>query len=545
MIAAASRAWRPYALLLLLCLGLYLPGIASLPVTDRDEARFAQATRQMLESGDYLRIRFQDEARNRKPAAIYWLQAASVTAFSNAASAAIWPYRVPSLVDAVGAVLLAFGLGARLVGREAALLGAALLAASLGLVIEAHLAKTDAVLLLTCVAAQGALGAIYVAARTRATGDTARWALLFWVAEAASILVKGPVVPALALLTVIALSLADRDWRWLAGLRAWWGVPLVAILVGPWLAAISAATGGAFLADSLGHDFFGKLDGAQEGHGAWPGYYLALGAITFWPGSMFLGWAFAGAWRRRREPAARFLLAWAVPFWLVLELVPTKLPHYLLPVFPALALLAGWALVDGVRAWLGRAVAVLWAAAGLAIAATLVWAPVQLGHGLDAAGLVVAFVIVVYGGMLLRASWRMPAPGLAARAVVLALLTVPAAIALEVPRLDALWLSRAVGAMVARDRPAPGTPIEAVGYGEPSLVFLLGTRTELASPEVAADRLTAAPGALAVVEGRADETFRRALGAHGWQAQAIEQVRGIDYSNGRRMVLTLYRAVPG
>src|ERR1700680_3656097 len=100
--------WRPYALLTALCLLLYLPGIAAIPPLDRDEARFAQATRQMLESGDFLRIRFQDEARNKKPAGIYWLQAAAVSAFSNPAATAIWPYRLPSLLGGGAAVVLTF-----------------------------------------------------------------------------------------------------------------------------------------------------------------------------------------------------------------------------------------------------------------------------------------------------------------------------------------------------------------------------------------------------------------------------------------------------
>src|SRR6202034_4416134 len=145
--------------------------------------------------------------------AIYWLQAASVAAFSSAKSTAIWPYRVPSLIGAAGAVLLTFAFGARLVGPPAALFGAALLASSLGLTIEAHLAKTDAVLLLACVAAQGALAELYAAGR-RAGGGTARWALLFWAAQGAAILIKGPVAPALSLLTAAALAIADRDARW-------------------------------------------------------------------------------------------------------------------------------------------------------------------------------------------------------------------------------------------------------------------------------------------------------------------------------------------
>lgn len=542
MIAAASRGWRPYALLLLLCLGLYLPGISSLPVMDRDEARFAQATRQMLESGDFLNIRFQDEARNRKPAGIYWLQAASVAALSTAEGSAIWPYRLPSLLGASAAVLLTFAFGARLLGREAALLGAAVLAASLGLVVEAHLAKTDAVLLACAIAAQGALGEIYRGGRARG------WPLLFWAAQGAAILIKGPVVPALSLLTVLALSVADRDWRWLGFLRPLWGVPLLCAIVAPWLVAISLATGGAFLGEAVGHDFLGKVIGAQESHGALPGYYLALVAVTFWPGSLLLGGAFAWAWRARRAAEARFLLAWAVPFWLVLELVPTKLPHYLLPAFPAMALMTGRAIFAGGEAaprWLNRSIGVAWAVASLLIAATLAMAPLQLDVGIDAAGIALALVILVYGAGMLRKAWQALEPGLAVRAVLLALFTLPAAIALEAPRLGPLWLSRAAAAMVARERPPPDVPVAAVGYAEPSLVFLLGTQTELASPEQAADRLTSMRGALALVEGREDQAFRKALGARGWQARAIERVAGLDYSNGKRMVLTLYRGVPG
>src|SRR5947208_13035129 len=98
------RGLRPYLLLAALCLCLYGPGIAAIPALDRDESRFAQATRQMLESGDFLQIRFQDQPRNKKPAGIYWLQAASVGAFSTPAAAAIWPYRLPSLFGATVAV---------------------------------------------------------------------------------------------------------------------------------------------------------------------------------------------------------------------------------------------------------------------------------------------------------------------------------------------------------------------------------------------------------------------------------------------------------
>src|SRR5207237_2017362 len=120
--------WRPSALLAALCLLLYLPGIASIPPLDRDEARFAQATRQMLETGDFLRIRYQDEARNKKPAGVYWLQAAAVGALSKADATSVWPYRLVSLLGATAAVLFAYLFGQRIFDRRTALVGAALLA---------------------------------------------------------------------------------------------------------------------------------------------------------------------------------------------------------------------------------------------------------------------------------------------------------------------------------------------------------------------------------------------------------------------------------
>src|SRR5947207_3648235 len=111
----------------------------------------------MLSSQDSLIIRLQDEPRNKKPAGIYWLQAASVELLSTPSSTAMWPYRLPSLLGALAAVLLTFRFGQFWVGRDAAFWGAALLAASLALTVEAHLAKTDAVQLSTGDAVRGSL----------------------------------------------------------------------------------------------------------------------------------------------------------------------------------------------------------------------------------------------------------------------------------------------------------------------------------------------------------------------------------------------------
>lgn len=94
---AAQR--RPRTALALLCLLLFLPGFFTLPATDRDEARFAQASRQMVESGDHVRIRFGEEERNKKPAGIHWLQSASVQLLEATGlgdRSDIWAYRLPT-----------------------------------------------------------------------------------------------------------------------------------------------------------------------------------------------------------------------------------------------------------------------------------------------------------------------------------------------------------------------------------------------------------------------------------------------------------------
>ena len=75
--AVASHA-RAVAVLVVAALLAFLPGFFQIPPIDRDEARFAQATKQMLETGEYVDIRFQDEVRYKKPVGIYWLQAAVV-----------------------------------------------------------------------------------------------------------------------------------------------------------------------------------------------------------------------------------------------------------------------------------------------------------------------------------------------------------------------------------------------------------------------------------------------------------------------------------
>jgi 4-amino-4-deoxy-L-arabinose transferase-like glycosyltransferase len=135
------------------------------------------------------------------------------------------------------------------------------------------------------------------------------------------------------------LSVADRSARWLWSLRPVAGFVWMVLLVLPWFVAIVAKSGGDFFVQAVGHDMLGKVTSGQEAHGAPPGFYFVLFWVTFWPGSVLAGLAAPMIWRSRREAGAQFLLAWLVPSWLVFEAVMTKLPHYVLPLYPAITIL--------------------------------------------------------------------------------------------------------------------------------------------------------------------------------------------------------------
>src|SRR4051794_34694641 len=172
---------RPRLLLILFFVVLWTPGFFTLPPGDRDESRFAQATKQMLETGDFVRIQNGTEARNRKPIGIHWLQAPFVAvarATGVAQANPIWPYRIPSALGGVAAVLATFSIGELLFGRRAGLLGAGLLAASVILSTEVHIAKTDAALFGSVAVAMAVLARAYVAPATVSAGLAA----LFWLA---------------------------------------------------------------------------------------------------------------------------------------------------------------------------------------------------------------------------------------------------------------------------------------------------------------------------------------------------------------------------
>jgi 4-amino-4-deoxy-L-arabinose transferase-like glycosyltransferase len=547
--AVGSHA-RAIAVLLIACLVSFLPGFFSTPPIDRDEARFAQATKQMVESGDYVDIRFQDEVRYKKPVGIYWLQAAVVKAASalgfKGASSTIWLYRIPSLIGATGAVLLTYWAALAFVSRRAAVLAGLMMASCVLLGVERLLAKTDAMLLLATVAAMGALARAYLPEEREKLAPPDAWTLaaVFWTAIAVGVLLKGPLIVMIVGLTIVALAVVDRSCRWLWTLKPLPGIAWLAILVLPWFLAIIGRSGETFFAESVGQDLASKLFAGQESHGAPPGSYFLLFWFTFWPGSTLAALATPAVWAARREPKTKFLLAWLVPSWIVFELVVTKLPHYVLPLYPAIAILIA-GVVDA-RA-LSRRPFLVWG--------TIWWFVLPMVSGL--AGIVALAVIGRQFGLLVWPligaatvmgflAWRFyevdGAEHSLLRGAAAAILTGIAMFALILPALTQLFPSPQL-VRILRDSRCAEPQAAAVGYQEPSLVFLAGTATRLTDSAGAAEFLRGGECRFAFIEARQERSFAQRAEAIGLRYTSGPRIEAINISTGQPITIAVFRSV--
>lgn len=504
MLDFTSKPLRDLLFLTLIGLIAFLPGLASIPPIDRDESRYVQATVQMVETGDLIDIRFQDQARHKKPAGAYWAQLASLKATGQIddvkrGERAIWAHRLPSVLGALIAIWATYLCGAALFGRREALLGAGLLAVSVSLVFEAHIAKTDAML-------AGASAIVLYGLATRKAWPT-------WLGLAFGMLLKGPILLGLAIITLSVDAVwnrsADRVRSMLKPLPI-----LVALLIAvPWFVAIGLKTDGAFFAEALGQDFGGKIAGAQETHGGAPGYYLLSTLFMFWPGILAVPVAAVFAWKNRTDRDIRLLLAWLVPMWIVLEFVPTKLPHYTLILYPALALLAGagWVRVMDARKSKIAGISIAALIGGLlsvGVAATLWTAIAPVWVILIAVGLIA--LAVSAGLSLIRRQDR--------RALTFAALFLGIGFGGVLGHSPLLDLTPRLVAQIP-----DGADVVSPNYREPSLVFLTRTDTQLTRSVKPGDALILAEGTIAPACA--------AIGA---------TVAGMNYAKGREMVLSVY-----
>jgi len=537
------KAWL---LVLLFALIAQSPGLFSIPVMDRDEARYSQASRQMVETGDYIDIRFQETPRHVKPVGIYWMQAFAIQVFGGP-EAPIGAYRLPSLISSLIAVAMTAWLGARLFSPTVGIVAGLVIALSLTMQVEARTAKTDAALLAAGLFAQTGL-AMLMLRITKLKPKFWGWPAVMWIGTGLAIAIKGPIITMVTALTLIGYALIRRDPGLILKTRPLPGLLLASLIFLPWLVAINLVTDWSFLQQSIGHGLWGKVGEADDSHAGPFGYHILLMPVTLWPGAALLGLAALAAWKRRRENVIGFLLVWIIPGWLVFELIHTKLPHYVAPMFPAIAILAGLGLEDA-RALLkgkGRGQKVLHGVlAALTVLAAGLLAIIPWG-GQMYLGESVSFasqVTVVLGGLsMIALVWLAIKPDLlrliGAFTAATALYTVLFGFA--IPSVDRFWPSHRAHLIADEFTGCETVQVATAGYREPSNVFNFGTGTLLAHEggEAARFLFDHPRCGLAIVDESERIAFEAELG--GAPVRTLAELEGYNAVKGRNLHLYFY-----
>jgi 4-amino-4-deoxy-L-arabinose transferase-like glycosyltransferase len=332
-------------MLSLVAAGLFLPNLGTPSLWDIDEGNNAEAAREMQECDNWVVPLFNYQLRVDKPALLYWLQIQAYQWFGVNEFAA----RLPSALAALAAVLITYELGRRMFDAASALLAGLVLASAPAFCAAAHFANPDA-LLSACTVLTFF---VFWRGWCRPGGN---WFVPLGVTTALGVLAKGPVGLLLPATTILCFLVSTRQLRRLLDQRLLWGLLAFVLVMGPWYAWVAADTRGQFLIGFFGKHNVGRFLQPMEGHhGPWL-YYMGTLLVGLAPWSAFLGlivWSTAKKHNitpreseQESRDALRLLGCWIVVYLLFFSAASTKLPNYILPIYPPVALLTSRCLVQ-------------------------------------------------------------------------------------------------------------------------------------------------------------------------------------------------------
>ncbi len=352
-----------------------------------DEPRFAEVTREMMASGDYLTPRVNGMPYDEKPPLLFWLIALVSAPVGEVNE---WTARIPSVLSGLAVVLFTYALAHSLFGARVAFWSAIVLMTSFNFWWHARTARID-MLLAACMAA-----AIYGFWRWEEERRR-RWRVFLFLAVVAATYAKGPMGVLFSLLFVFAFywgnPMARRQLHWFAGsvavvaAVAAWYVP-ARYMAAP---AEGASAESAMVANVV-RNTLGRFVGVSKAQGPW--YYFYTVPKDMLPWSLMLPWIVVWVWRRRGDnKMMRFLLCWTLPAFVFMSIALGKQAQYLLPLFPAFAILTAAAMLDFLDSPNLRARRIL---AGI-------WGALLCVAGI--AGIAAAFVAAHIAPELVRPDW--------------------------------------------------------------------------------------------------------------------------------------------
>jgi len=342
-----------YLLLLIMGSAVTLPNLGVPSLWDIDEGHNAEAAREMLDSGNWLVPTFNFQLRDHKPPLLYWLQIAAYQQFGvNEFSA-----RLPSALAALMAMLLTYELGRLMFGSGAGLPAGLILASAAMFCAAAHFANPDSLLDALTVATFYAFWR-GMPCSTGASRLNGKWMILASVCMALAVLAKGPVGLVLPAAVIALYLVCSRQLGLLLDFRLGWAVAAFVLLAVPWYVLVSAETKGEFTRGFFLTHNFGRFLSPMENHRGPIYYYLVAILLGFAPWSPFLVPAIFHGFRtrndvdsgkpegqetgRQKEPwsasPTSFLASWIVVYLVFFSVSGTKLPNYILPIYPAAAI---------------------------------------------------------------------------------------------------------------------------------------------------------------------------------------------------------------
>jgi 4-amino-4-deoxy-L-arabinose transferase-like glycosyltransferase len=430
-----------------------------------------------------------------------------------------------------------------MLGGRAASMAALFLAVSPIMVAESKLATTDATLTLWLVGCQFCLAEL-------AQRPSRALAATFWACMGLAFLTKGPVGPA-----VLGVSnLVAWWWGWPARevwrrLHPRWGLLACLLIAAPWYVHIALMSRGEFVRFAVGTQLVQRVASGMEEHGGFPGYYLVLSLVAFYPWSAMAPSALVEAWRRRRSnPSLAFLLGWVIGPWILLECVRTKLLHYYLPAYPALALVVAWLVEATVREGLsmrrrslGRLGMGLLGGIGISASLGLAAATVMSPYGLRPP---LALLTILSCGVTLVALCWLHRGSTQTAVVVLAAgwgLFMAVLGGWLIPAAEPFRTSRVVGERLAELRDRTGIEPVLLNYQEPGLIYTMKQPiAAVRDRQRLYDLLDRHETLLSVVTPEEQELFSQ---KYGLEMTVVDTYDGISLTKGKshRLNFTLVR----
>ena len=355
-------------LLLLVVAALWFGNLGYHHLVQPDEGRYAEIPREMVASGDWLTPRLNDLKYFEKPALQYWATAAAYRVFGEHE----WTARLWSALTGFLGIALVYFTGRRIFGAQAGLFAALVLASSLLYVMIGHINTLDmGVTFFMTLGLAGFLRAQYPAASAH---ENKLWMHVAWTALAFAVLSKGLMGLALPGAVLVVYTLIQRDWVLWKRLHLVSGLALFLAISAPWFVAVTLVNPEFFRFFFIYEHFERFLFKAHGRYQPW-WYFVPILLVGILPWLVLAFDALVRAWKRDSADKGtfqpkRFLLIWIVFIYVFFTLSNSKLPAYILPIFPALALLMGQRLtrISGNTLFWHTMPVLLLAAAGLGLA---------------------------------------------------------------------------------------------------------------------------------------------------------------------------------